>query len=571
MIKVKLANGAIIKFPDDTTQNQMEKIIKENSEQIKSDGKYKFDNDKSNEITIRPNSNDERNYFSRVVSNIGPSGVQYAKDFVTPFLEPVKTAKSLYALGSGIVELAIPGEQGNEEIARQVGQHFADRYGGLDEIKETFATDPVGVFGDLSLILTGGAGIAAKTAGKASKITKALKVASDVTEPAILAGKAAKGIVKGSTQIPVVGNSIAKAGQFVADAPGNLASNVLGTTTGAGGEAITEAYKAGFVGGDVQQALIDNLRGVANAEEVVQDAMNAVKNMEKKKIKKFTASKELLELEKTPIDFSKVEDAVKDFDIENTIGGNISELSAGAQKKLDDVYKIVQEYSDDVSVHTAEGLDSLKKKLDAEYPLDFTGKRRNEQRVIADIRSRVVKQITEQVPDYAKVMKPYYEATLLEAQIIKELSLGKKANAGTTLRKLKSTMSANGKTNFGNRLDMIKALENAEGVSLLPQLAGQALNQFMPRGIASLPLVGASLLNPKAMLAIPFTSPRVVGEGALALGQARRSIGDISGAVAPYVPSIKTARPAGVLARETDESTPMNQRESGLIKSLLGY
>lgn len=571
MIKVKLANGAIIKFPENTTQNQMEKIIKENAEQIKSDGKYKFDSDKADEITIRPNSNDERNYFSRVVSNIGPSGIQYAKDFVTPFLEPVKTAKSLYALGSGIVELAIPGEQGNEEIARQVGQHFADRYGGLDEIKETFATDPVGVFGDLSLILTGGAGIAVKTAGKTSKITRALKVASDVTEPAILAGKTAKGIAKATTKIPVVGSRIAGAGQSIANAPGKLASSVLGMTTGAGGEAITEAYKAGVVGGDVQQKLIDNLRGVSNAEEVVQDAMNAVKSMEKKKVKKFTASKELLELEKTPINFSKVEDAILDFDLENTIGGNIRELSEGAQKKLDDVYEIVQEYSDNPKVHTAEGLDSLKKKLDAEYPIDYTGKKRNEQRVISEIRTRVVKQITEQVPEYAKVMKPYYEATLLEAQIIKELSLGNKANAGAALRKLKSTMSSNGKTNFGNRLDMIKALENAEGVSLLPQLAGQALNQFMPRGLASVPLIAASLLNPKAMLAMPFTSPRVVGEGALALGQTTRNIGNISGQIAPYLPPIQAARPIGVLARETDESTPMNQRESGLIKSLLGY
>ena len=72
----------------------MEKIIKENAEQIKSDGKYKFESDKADEITIRPNSKDERNYFSTVISNIGPSGIQYAKDFVTPFLEPVKTAKS---------------------------------------------------------------------------------------------------------------------------------------------------------------------------------------------------------------------------------------------------------------------------------------------------------------------------------------------------------------------------------------------------------------------------------------------------------------------------------------------
>ena len=89
---------------------------------------------------------------------------------------PVQTAKSLYELGSGIVQLAIPGEQGNEDTARAVGQHFVDRYGSIEKAKETFATDPAGFAVDAVGVITGGAavgvGVTKAGAKAASKIGK---------------------------------------------------------------------------------------------------------------------------------------------------------------------------------------------------------------------------------------------------------------------------------------------------------------------------------------------------------------------------------------------------------------
>ena len=53
-----------------------------------------------------------------------------------------------------LLNLIIPGEQGNEQIAKEVGNFFAQRYGGLENIKKTFATDPIGMLSDVSIILT---------------------------------------------------------------------------------------------------------------------------------------------------------------------------------------------------------------------------------------------------------------------------------------------------------------------------------------------------------------------------------------------------------------------------------
>ena len=68
------------------------------------------------------------------VENFVPSAKRFATDMSQVFLSPVETAKGLAKVGSGLIQLIIPGEQGDEETARQVGRFFADRYGGWEAI-----------------------------------------------------------------------------------------------------------------------------------------------------------------------------------------------------------------------------------------------------------------------------------------------------------------------------------------------------------------------------------------------------------------------------------------------------
>ena len=113
--------------------------------------------------------------LSRAQQNFIPSSKQLVQDTVEMITHPVQTAKSLYQLGSGIVQLVIPGEQGNENTARAVGQHLADRYGSIEKAKETFATDPAGFAVDALGIITGGGALGVSAAKTGAKATAKLK------------------------------------------------------------------------------------------------------------------------------------------------------------------------------------------------------------------------------------------------------------------------------------------------------------------------------------------------------------------------------------------------------------
>jgi len=67
------------------------------------------------------------------------------------------------------------------DTANAIGGIYKDRYGDWEKIKRTFAEDPVGAAGDLSTILSGGAGAASK-AGLA-KTAGALTTAASATNP----------------------------------------------------------------------------------------------------------------------------------------------------------------------------------------------------------------------------------------------------------------------------------------------------------------------------------------------------------------------------------------------------
>lgn len=119
--------------------------------------------------------------MSGFLGNIGKSGVKLVGDIGSAVLNPVDTAKSLYGLGSGIVQMAIPGEQGNEKLAKAVGQFYVNRYGSLDNAWNSFYSDPVGVAADVSTVLGLGAG-ATKLAGL-GKLSKGLSTASKIVDP----------------------------------------------------------------------------------------------------------------------------------------------------------------------------------------------------------------------------------------------------------------------------------------------------------------------------------------------------------------------------------------------------
>ena len=137
--------------------------------------------------------NPNQNTFTQAISNIDESSKQLVNDIITPFLNPMQTAKDLYSLSKSVASL-IPGIEGDDTQAKAVGKFFKDRYGSLENIKQTFATDPVGMLSDVSILLTGGATLTAKAPQVSSVLSKASKIASPIeTAGGFAIGKAAQG------------------------------------------------------------------------------------------------------------------------------------------------------------------------------------------------------------------------------------------------------------------------------------------------------------------------------------------------------------------------------------------
>ena len=438
--------------------------------------------------------------------NLPGSAAQLVSDVTMPIRHPIQTAQSLASLGRGIYQLTTEGEQPDEATAKAVGQFFADRYGSFEGFKRAFATDPLGIVSDISVVFTGGAGLAAKVPGVAGKTTATISKVGNIIDPVQATGKAISATTKGI---------------------GNAAAPLFGMTSGSGGDALKVAFEAGEAGGDAQKLFIDNLRGNVTPDEIVPKALQAVKDLGDTRKGDYKTNKAALKLENSPVDFKTIKQKIFDFENSNKFEG-MSELSAKAQIKLKDIKKIVDEFEKNPKLHNARGMDTLKRRIDAEYP---TGLQVGDAgMVVTDIRNSIKAQIIKEVPEYGKVMNAYESAIKLEKQFMQELSLSNNKAAGTILRKLQSSMRNNVNTSYGSRLDMLKSLDP----NLVTEIAGQALNTYTPRGLQGIsagsmtaygvPAAAAGMIHPAALIGLPLQSPRLIGETALKIGQLSRKL-----------------------------------------------
>jgi hypothetical protein len=142
--------------------------------------------------------------------------------------------------------------------------------------------------------------------------------------------------------------------------------------------------------------------------------------------------------------------------------------------------------------------------------------------VAKNLYDSVKNEITNQAPAYSKVMKDYSQASDLINEIERTFSLKQSGNPDTAMRKLQSLMRNNVNTNYGNRLDLFKTLEDKGRNELTSAIAGQALNSWTPRGLANAGLTGiGSYAVGGAPLAVPMLmaqSPRLMGEAAYGVG-----------------------------------------------------
>jgi muramidase (phage lysozyme) len=473
-------------------------------------------------------------------TNLPASAGKYGKELYEAVTSPIETIKNIGMVGGGAVINQLPKTaqdwlmsvasdpqkmQQSVQMAQAVGGEYAKKYGTLEGFKQALSTDPVSVIGDLSLLLTGGGAAATKVPGLA-KTGQMVSQAGRTIDPFNLATKA-----------------VTKPLQL-AEA---LATPALGSATGAGAEAIREAANAGFSGGTKAQAFLDQMRGNAPIENVVNTAKDAVSELFRNRSNEYLSGMTKAQSSNAILDFAPIDQAIANAEKVGTYKGVvIKSKSADALNEIKD--KIAEfKAGNPADFRTVEGFDKLKQAIgEIQQDLPFGTPAR---KVADDLYNAVKNEIVKQAPDYAKVMADYETASALLKDIQGTLSLNKNANVDTSIRKLQSIMRNNANTNYGRRVDLAKELE-ATGVpgaeTLFPQLAGQMLNSAMPRGIqggvlpagAGIAALTSGLTNPMTALAIGggalASSPRLVGEAAFKLGQTARYPAKIAEALKNY-------------------------------------
>lgn len=139
------------------------------------------------------------------ISNIPESAGQYLSNIYQVIRHPIDTSETLGQLAVGLVEKLIPGEQKDEKTIDDFGNFLRERYGSIDNIKQTIANDPVGFVSDLSTVVMG-AGAAVSKTGQVAKlggVTQAGKTIGKVgaaIEPLSIAKAIPVGIAKKTPQ-----------------------------------------------------------------------------------------------------------------------------------------------------------------------------------------------------------------------------------------------------------------------------------------------------------------------------------------------------------------------------------
>lgn len=493
---VRMPDGTDVQFPDDMPTEKIRGLI---AQKFPSDVASHF----SNMADGLKSGMSWSDVAGKAVSNIPSSAVEFAKNTVQPIIHPIETAENLGSLGKGVLQkIGLWSGDDSVKYADAVGKFLVDRYGSVDAVKKTLANDPVGMVADVSMILSGGGSAAARLPGVAGK----------VGEVAAAAGR-----------LP---------GAAIAKTAGGLAEKVAGATTGVDSAAIRTAAQAGLEGGDAGKAFLQNLTGSADPAQVVTEAKQAVSQMRQERGNLYRQEMAKIGADNTVLDFQKIDDAVqKVAGVKTYKGQSLSPKTEGVRQELT---QAVDEWKNLPAgdFHTAEGLDALKQKIGN---IRDSTQRGTPDRLVADnVYNAIKNTITDQAPEYAKVMKGYQEASDLVREMETTLSMDPKASIDTSLRKLQSALRNNVNTNYGRRAELVDFLQRAGAPHLMQKLAGQMLSTAMPRGLgrtlASGEMASSAATffagHPAAAAAlagsVAASSPALVGGTAYALGAGRR-------------------------------------------------
>ena len=334
------------------------------------------------------------------------------------------------------------------------------------------------------------------------------------------------------------GNAISSVGGAVgrnvkAGTIGNIATDVMGIPIDKSGEVLREAARSGYANPRTVSELAENMRGNRSPADLVEQFRSALENTRharseayKEGIATTKGNQVFLDFKPIREEFNKTLETLKS----RGVGGvEASKVGPETMSKVNEIKGILDEWENKPELHTAGGLDDLKQRIDDVYSQGMTSQAK---RVLTNTRNKVKETIVKQDKNYEKTMGEYEEALATEREIEKSLGLGPKASVDLTLRRLKTMMGPTSTMGNEFRRELTRQLAESGNQNLMEALAGQSLKEWHPSGLAG-PALGMNALyttgrvlsgdvTPLSGLALPFQSPRVMGELMYKGGQVAR-------------------------------------------------
>jgi hypothetical protein len=476
---------------------------------------------------------------------------------------PIQTAKALGNIAVGGVSKLTPPATGGPGVGPGFEEFMAekkaeselpfeafvqalkDRYGSWDAFSRTAYEDPAGLGADISTLLTlGGAtlrvpgvvartagvsktGIAGRTALASGKAGEVLRSAAKLMDPVQLAVKA--------------GTAGARRAQWLLE---TFLSEGVGVVTGTKARPLQKAM--GFMGAPAAHPeLAAALRGRITPMTTLNSLKRALANMREQRSMTYRAR--LAELPKDMmLDIQSIKRSVADQmrnyniswgraparQVKGPRGTMItkqqplkldfsrSTISSKAdQAKIRQMIEDVNNWGQRAEDVTPMGVDTLRRRLD-----DFYSEGGQARAMTSEIAQKT-RDVLDDVPGYTEMTGDYSEMTDMIRDIQNELSIKPGTPAGASMRKLMTVFSE--KT--GYREQMLNLLDSYVTEELGQQIAGLNLTGIAPEGLVGRSLatgavVGTMFTDWRTMLFAGMSSPRLMGELFLAIGQAKKVI-----------------------------------------------
>ena len=478
-------------------------------------------------------------YALDTLTNIPGSAGRFARDIVQPIVDPIGTFKSVTALGRSVLGL-IPGINVDDTLAKEVGRYYADRYK-PSELLKTIRDDPVGFAGDLSLLLTGGAG-AVRAAGKATSATEKVASVGRAIDPVRAAGK------------------VADVGGKVVDA---ASANVLRSIQSAGSGVRPQVFEIAFR--DTYEAPNLNFREGFRGEkprdaDIVQEAEDIWKALDEENTRKFDEAAKAAKLNKIKLDdktVTKIRNVVKNFKKSND--GTL------IKTEIDFLKEVESQLNPFYRNPTADSLRKTIIRINKMRPSSFIEGGTINQKIVENILGtetglRGIFDDLKGLPEeFLKVKEDYINVLEDLEKASKDLGLGKGLKGETVLNNLKKTLRAR------DNIPEESLLKLPGGEAIRDKIAGTLARDIVPeqylRTAGAAGTIGAGFVAgaPGLATAAAIFSPKIGTELNRFAGALRRGVPRIrQGLLEPIREPLTYARPLGTTQEEVYE--PLQRR-----------